>query len=91
VAVQYLHDNDIRHGDLGGRTILLDSSRTVLLCDSAGSGIDGKPPKVYAQDGFKHPVMEENEQRTMKAGLHALGSTIYEIITSEMPHYKLED
>ncbi|KAF2174381.1 kinase-like protein, partial [Zopfia rhizophila CBS 207.26] len=90
-AVQYVHDHGIRHGDIGGRNILLDSSRTVLLCDFAGSGIDGTPPRVRAEEGFKHPVLEENRNGTMRSELHALGSTIYEIITSKRPHYELQD
>lgn len=90
-AVQYVHSHGIRHGDIGGRNILLDSSRTVLLCDFAGSGIDGKPPRVRAEEGFKHPVLEENWNGTMQSELHALGSTIYEIITSKRPHYELQD
>ncbi|KAF1993987.1 kinase-like protein, partial [Amniculicola lignicola CBS 123094] len=85
-AVQYIHGHGIRHGDIGGRNILLDSSRTVLLCDFAGSGIDGNPPRVRAEEGFKHPVLEENWKGTMWSELHALGSTIYEIITSKRPH-----
>jgi len=89
-AVQYVHDHGVRHGDLGGRNVLLDSSRTVLLCDFAGSGIDGQPPKIFAEEGFKHPVMEENENATIQAELHALGSTIYEIITSTTPHNQLQ-
>jgi serine/threonine protein kinase len=80
-AVQHVHSHDIRHGDIGGRNVLLDSSRSVLLCDFAGSGIDGKPPRVRAEEGFKHPVLEENRNGTMRSELHALGSTIYEIIT----------
>jgi serine/threonine protein kinase len=91
IAIQYLHEHGIRHADLGGRNLLLDSSRTILLCDFAGSGIDGEPPTVWAESGFKHPKMDENELGTIRAELHALGSTIYEIITSSQPHGKAEE
>jgi len=70
-ALQYLHDNGVRHGDLGSRNILLDSSRTVLLCDFAGSGLDGEPPKVWAEDGFSHPDDDENDKGTIRTELHA--------------------
>ncbi|ORX92387.1 hypothetical protein BCR34DRAFT_439800, partial [Clohesyomyces aquaticus] len=85
-AVQYVHDHGIRHSDIGGRNILLDSSRTVLLCDFARSSIDRNPPRVRAEEGFKHLVLKENWKGTMQSELHALGSTIYEIITSKRPY-----
>jgi hypothetical protein len=55
----------------------------VILCDFAGSSIDGSLPTVWAQDGFKHPTADRT---TIQAELHALGSTIYQIITSFAPH-----
>ena len=71
--------------------MLLDSSRTILLCDFAGSAIDDEPCTVWAESGFKHPNDDENERATIRAELHALGSTIYEIITSSQPHGKVEE
>lgn len=91
MALQYVHEHGIRHADLGGRNLLLDSSRTILLCDFAGSAIDDEPCTVQAESGFKHPNDDENERATIRAELHALGSTIYEIITSSQPHGKVEE
>lgn len=54
-------------------------------------GIDGNSPRVRAEEGFKHPVLEENWNGTTRSELHALGSTIYKIITSKRPHYELQD
>ncbi|ORX99079.1 hypothetical protein BCR34DRAFT_495635, partial [Clohesyomyces aquaticus] len=34
-AVQYVYDHSIRHGNIGSQNILLDSLKTVLLCDFA--------------------------------------------------------
>jgi serine/threonine protein kinase len=91
-AVEYVHRHYIRHGDICGRNILLDSSRTVLLFDFAGSGIDGDPPRAHrAEPGFMHPIIEFNWNGMMEAELHALGSTIYEIMTTKRPHYELQD
>jgi hypothetical protein len=70
--------------------ILLDS-RTVFICDFTSSRLDGEPPRVRAEDGFKHPDDEENDRGTIRSELHTLGSTIYEIITSSKPHSKLQD
>ncbi|WEW57253.1 hypothetical protein PRK78_002718 [Emydomyces testavorans] len=85
-ALQYVHDHKIRHGDISGRNVLLDSSRNIRLCDFAGSGIDGSKPTVWAESGFPHPHDHEARYSTIRAEIHALGSTIYEIMTSSQPH-----
>jgi serine/threonine protein kinase len=85
-ALQYIHEHNVRHADLSGKNVLLDSSRTVRLCDFAGSAIDDNPSTVWAQSGFRHPDDDEVELSTTRAELHALGSTIFEIITFSQPH-----
>ena len=85
-AVQFLHERGIRHADLGGRNVLLDAERRVRLCDFAGSSIDGEHATVWAESGFRHPDDGEMELPTVRAELHALGSTLYEIVTSIPPH-----
>ncbi|EEP76852.1 predicted protein [Uncinocarpus reesii 1704] len=86
-ALQYVHDLDIRHGDLACKNVLLDSSRRALLCDFAGSGIDGQQPLVRPSEYFMHPDPNESEPCTIKAELHALGSLIHEIMTSKRPYH----
>ncbi|EEP78337.1 predicted protein [Uncinocarpus reesii 1704] len=86
-AIQYLHDLGIRHADLVGRNILLDSSRRVRLCDFGGSGIDGEKPIVVSSVYYGHPDDDERTACTVKAELHTLGSVIYEISTSRMPFH----
>ncbi|KIH93627.1 hypothetical protein SPBR_09172 [Sporothrix brasiliensis 5110] len=92
-AVHYMHEKGVRQGDIGGRNVLLDADRTILLCDFAGSGIDGAPPVVWAEGGFRHPADRDPNTRTgtMPCELHALGSTIYELITSHGPHGTHDD
>ncbi|KAI0867269.1 kinase-like domain-containing protein [Hypoxylon argillaceum] len=90
-ALQYIHEHNVRHADLGGKNVLLDSSRTVRLCDFAGSAIDDNRSTVWAQSGYRHPDDDEVEHSTIRAELHALGSTIFEIITSSQPHGKVEE
>lgn len=85
-AVEFLHKRGIRHADIGGRNVLLDATRRVRLCDFAGSSIDGEPATVWAESGFRHPDDAEMEEPTVRAELHALGSTLYEIMTSAKPH-----
>ncbi len=89
--MQHLHDHAVRHSDLNGKNILLDSNRNVRLCDFGGSAIDDKKSVVTAGSGFKHPIDEENSKASIKAELHALGSSIYEIITSTTPHQDVKE
>lgn len=90
-ALQYVHEHDVRHADLSGKNVLLDSSRTVRLCDFAGSAIDDNPCTVWAQSGYRHPDDDEAEHSTIRAELHALGSTVFEIITSSQSHGQVEE
>ncbi|AEO71269.1 uncharacterized protein THITE_116589 [Thermothielavioides terrestris NRRL 8126] len=89
-AIQYLHDHNVRQVDIGGRNILLDAERNIRLCDFAGSAIDDTPPTIVAQDGFRHPDDDEATAGTLRAELHALGSAIFEIMTSTCPHWREE-
>jgi len=85
-AVGFLHQHGIRHADLGGRNVLLDAARRVRLCDFAGSAVSGDKATVWAESGFRHPDDAEVEGSSVRAELHALGSTLYEIVTSTKPH-----
>ncbi|KAI0868195.1 kinase-like domain-containing protein [Hypoxylon argillaceum] len=87
-AVQYIHDKGVRHGDLGCRNILLDSDRNIQLCDFAGSGIDDTPCTVCPQDGFAHP--DYQQWGTVRGDIHALGSSIFELMTFTCPHWEEE-
>lgn len=82
----------IRHADLSGRNLLIDLARGVLLCDFAGSSIDDDQATVVAETGFRHPDEREYRPPTIRAEIHALGSTIYEIVTGRKPfHEKTEE
>ncbi|KAF1961498.1 serine/threonine protein kinase [Byssothecium circinans] len=85
-ALQHVHEHNIRHADLSGRNILLDSTRNVRLCDFAGSAIDDDKATVWVESGFRHPDDDEVKDSTIRAELHALGSTIYELCTFSQPY-----
>lgn len=87
-ALQFVHEQGVRHADTSGKNVLLDAQRNIKLCDFAGSGIDGKQPNVWGEAGFSHPDHDQVRRATIPAELHALGSTIYEIITSCKPHHE---
>ncbi|WEW56987.1 hypothetical protein PRK78_002446 [Emydomyces testavorans] len=90
-VLDYVHQNNIRHADLSGRNLLLDSKRNILLCDFSGSFIDGEKATIFAECGFRHPDENEYAQPTIRGELHTLGSTIYEIMTGVKPHHGLEE
>ncbi|KAK3292911.1 uncharacterized protein B0H64DRAFT_444226 [Chaetomium fimeti] len=77
--------------DIGGQNILLDAGRTIKVCGFAGSSIDDIPHTVVAQDGFRHPDDDEAMGDTLRAEIHALGFTIFEIMTSTCPHWCEEE
>lgn len=89
-VIQYLHDHNVRQVDIGGRNILLDADRNIRLCDFAGSVIDDVKPTIVAQNGFRHPDEKEAWGGTLRAEIHALGSTIFEIMTSTGPYRREE-
>ncbi|KAL2022506.1 hypothetical protein VTK56DRAFT_5113 [Thermocarpiscus australiensis] len=90
-VLEYVHQHNVRHADLSGRNLLLDSTRNILLCDFSGSFIDGTTALVIAEAGYRHPDRSEYLQPTLRSEIHSLGSTIYEIVTSTQPHQGLED
>lgn len=90
-VVHYIHQKNVRHADLSGRNLLLDAKRTIRLCDFAGSAIDDDKATVWAGSGFHHPDERELEDPTIRAEIHALGSTIYEIVTCSRPYNGIDE
>ncbi|KAI6090323.1 kinase-like protein [Hypoxylon rubiginosum] len=90
-ALEYVHQKNVRHADLSGRNLLIDSARNILLCDFAGSSIDDKPAIVRAEPGYRHPDEAEWKQPTIRSEIHSLGSVIFEIMTGKKPHDGLEE
>lgn len=90
-VVSYVNKRNVRHADLSGRNLLVDSRRNILLSDFAGSSIDGEKATILAESGFRHPDESEYVQPTIRAEIHALGSTIYEIVMGAKPYQGLED
>ncbi|KAJ8131342.1 hypothetical protein O1611_g2281 [Lasiodiplodia mahajangana] len=84
-VLHYVHQHNIRHADLAGKNLLIDSARNILLCDFGGSSIDDNKSPVVAEVGFRHPEKEEYRLPTIRAEIHTLGSTIYEIVTGSSP------
>lgn len=90
-VVESVHQNGVRHADLTGQNLLLDTARNILLCDFAGSFIDGGKVLVVAEAGYRHPDRGEYLLPTMRFEIHSLRSSFYEIITSKQLHHGLQD
>ncbi|KAK2740119.1 COP9 signalosome catalytic subunit rri1 [Myotisia sp. PD_48] len=86
-ALAFVHSHNIKHCDLCCKNVLLDENRRIKLCDFAGSSISGSPPQIWPEPGFAHPREAYVRRAKMEAELHALGSTIYEIMTSRRPYH----
>lgn len=87
-VLHYVHQNNIRHADLSGRNLLLDSARNILLCDFSGCSIDDDKATSIGEIGFRHPETREYSLPTIRAEIHSLGSTIYEIVTGRKPFHE---
>ena len=89
-VLEYVHRNNVRHADVSGRNLLLDSARNVLLCDFDGSSVDIDMAIVIAGAGYRHPDRDEFLLPNMRSELHSLESTIYETETCAKLHKGLE-
>jgi hypothetical protein len=72
----YVHQHSVRYGDMTGRNILLASSCDILLCDFAGSPIDGDAALVVTKPRYRHPDRSEYLQPTLRSELHAGDCTV---------------
>ncbi|CAK7225050.1 hypothetical protein SCUCBS95973_005729 [Sporothrix curviconia] len=92
-AIHYIHEKGVRQGDIGGCNVLLDTDRNIFSVTLLGPVSTASRPIVWAEGGFRHPGDTNPQTRTgtMLCELHALGSTIYELITSKLPHRNSEE
>ena len=89
-VLSYVHGKNVRHADLSGRNLLVDAEKRIMLCDFGGSYIDDEKATIMAEVGYRHPDEKECAVPTIRCEIHALGSTMYEIITGKEPHHGLK-
>ncbi|KAK1762341.1 tkl protein kinase [Phialemonium atrogriseum] len=89
----YIHSKGIVHGDLNASNILVTDSDDVVLCDFAGSSLNGeKPVALCFEPRHLRPRGEgEDETRNIKDDLFALGSVLYELYSDKKPYAEKED
>jgi serine/threonine protein kinase len=89
-ALSHVHANNVIHGDLNSRNIRIQTSEDIVLCDFAGSSLDG-----HTQTGVRGEVRfcrsTYHSTATVQDDIFALGSVLYELSTRSVPYATLED
>jgi serine/threonine protein kinase len=78
-AVDYIHSRGVVHGDIGLHNFLLHDDGRLILCDFAGSGMEGLPATIGAGVRYANPHYSENPHSTAEDDIFALGTVLYEL------------
>ena len=87
----YIHSKGVLQADISGGNLLLDKNNDLVLCDFAGSSIEGSKATVAHGTRFERPYKEWDMPPTVAEELFALGSMIYEIWTTRQPYEDEEE
>ncbi|KAK3933552.1 hypothetical protein QBC46DRAFT_401830 [Diplogelasinospora grovesii] len=70
--------------------ILVAESQRIILCDFAGSSLNGRrPPRAGCEVRYGHP--ELGSRATVLGDIFSLGSVLYELCTRTSPYEDLPD
>ncbi|KAK2789237.1 hypothetical protein FQN52_006329 [Onygenales sp. PD_12] len=89
-AVAYIHSHDIVHADLGLHNFLLSDDGSIVLCDFAGSSIDGCNSKVAPGIRYANPLFTWGYPNK-KDDIFSLGTVLYEFVRGERLFRGLSD
>ncbi|KIO27223.1 hypothetical protein M407DRAFT_73475 [Tulasnella calospora MUT 4182] len=94
-AIDYLHRENVVHGDIKASNLLISDDGDVLLCDF------GLAKSTYAQTStalkgagtfrWQSPELWDNEPRTFASDVYAFSMTIVEVLTGLPPFSHLEN
>lgn len=90
-AVGLVHACGIIHGDIKPSNFLVDEHLRLRLIDFSGSSIDDQPALVVENARFFLPRNRREDESSVLTDLFALGSTIYEIMTTQQPYEDLDE
>jgi serine/threonine protein kinase len=83
----FVHSANVIHGDLSCSNILLDGNLNAKLSDFGGSSLDGSPLLVAVAPSHRSP----GSALSIQGDIFALGSTLYEIMTGDVPYRALSE
>jgi len=89
-GVQLLHDADILHCDINPKNFLLDAQLGLKIADFGGSSLAGSKPSACSGPRFSLPD-RWRDPPTVQDDLFTLGSTVYFIMTYQLPFPKLSE
>lgn len=87
-AIAFLHSKDIFHCDISCNNIFLDKDLNALVCDFAGSSIDGKEWSSWYETSHCPPDLRDPSKKTE---IFALGSTLFEMLLQRRPFEGVEE
>lgn len=89
-GLHILHCAGIVHGDVNSWNFLIDDDFRLCIIDFSGSTIDGKAGSAF--EGIRYCLPRAiDDPSTIRTDLFALGSLLYEIMTSVEPYYQHKD
>lgn len=77
-TLDFIHSNKVVHGDFKCNNILLDEALRSKVADFSGSSLDGSELRVMVSASHRGPGILES----IEGDIFALGSSMYEIMTS---------
>ncbi|KAG8895300.1 hypothetical protein FRB99_000659, partial [Tulasnella sp. 403] len=90
-ALNYLHEQNIIHGDVKGPNILLSQHTQVLLCDFGMSRSVSDKTQSQLQGGGSNrwiaPEIWQGERKTFESDVFSFGMTIYQVLSGKVPLY----
>lgn len=89
-GLAHVHSRNVLQVDISAANVLLDWEDNAKLSDFAGSSIDGCPSLALPSLHSEHARWAA-AYLTLRSELFALGSTLYEVETTNQPYHDQED
>jgi len=90
-GLQLLHDAGVLHCDTNPKNFLLDVDLGLKIADFGGSSLAGSMPSACNGQRFAIPDKDWRDPPTVKDDLFAFGTTMYYIMTSQLPFPELSE